>query len=131
MRELLGNLARTTSASYQLDSHGAALRIVGAYVDDMIGDPALYDDSTDLLTPEGEDLLSAQIQEAAEEGLDNLDDSLVLQALAEAAKEIVERTHERDELIRLAMRADTERARIAAAANLTEARLYQIRDRRR
>lgn len=67
---------------------------------------------------------------------DNAADLLPAIAAEEAAaarlrQHADEHTERRDELIRAALRTELPRADIATAAGVKEARLYQIRDRRR
>jgi hypothetical protein len=51
--------------------------------------------------------------------------------ISDAEGTIAEATARRDELVRAAMRTELPRAKIAEAARVKEARLYQIRDGRR
>ncbi len=127
----LGDLARTIQKTHGIDSHGAALSIVEVYVGQIADDPDLWNPDTLQLTDEGEQVVTAAVLAANEQDLYSTHNAALLEAIATTAKEILERTHERDSLIRAAMKTELPRAKIAAAADLTEARLYQIRDGRR
>lgn len=59
------------------------------------------------------------------------DERGLLEQIADERAAAARHTARRDELIRAAMRTELPRAAIAAAAGVKEARLYQIRDRRR
>ncbi len=125
------DLARSIQQAHGIDSFGAALSIVEVYVGQIADDPDLWDPETLQLTDEGEQVVTAAVEAANEQNLYSTHNTALLDAIANTAKEILERTHERDSLIRSAMKTEIPRAKIAAAADLTEARLYQIRDGRR
>lgn len=125
------DLARTIQDIHGIDSHGAALSIVGVYVDQIADDPELFDPATRRLTEEGIQVVTAAVEAANERDLYSGHATALLAAISDTATAITEKVAERDSLIRAAMKTELPRAKIAAAADLTEARLYQIRDRRR
>ena len=127
----IDELARVIADSHGIDSHGAALGVVHVYVGQIADDPDLYDPTTRELTEAGTEVVTEAVAAATAQDLYGTRSSALLDAMSVAALAITEKTAERDSLIRAAMNTGLPRAKIAAAAGVTEARLYQIRDGRR
>ena len=131
-------LAKTIRDTYGIDTMDAARDVVKVHVEQIADDPDLWDADADALTEAGVELVSGAIDEsykhgyhasAAQQLLDDIADEAA--AIKAAKQTINERTVRRDDLIRSALRTEIPRPEIAAAANVKEARLYQIRDGRR
>jgi hypothetical protein len=118
--------------------HHAAIDVVRTYVDQIADDPNLWNADAEELTAAGAELVVEAIDESYRQGLTSTETGLLLQQIEIAEQEHVnlkQQTQEalmrRDELVRRAFHTELPRDRIAAAAGINKARLYQIRDGRR
>lgn len=125
------DLARTIQTDFGIDSYGAALSIVGVHLNAISDDPDLYNQDTRELTDLGADMVTEAVAATDHNGWYGTRTNAILEAVAETTLFIREKTAERDSLIRAAMKTEIPRGKIAEAADLSEARLYQIRDGRR
>lgn len=134
----IDTLARTIADTHGIDTLAAARDAVTALVDQIADDPDLWNAETDELTDAGVELVSDAIAEsyntgsvatAAQHLLTKI--SIEAAALSDLEGASAERTMVRAELIRAALRTELRRKDIAAAARITPARMYQIRDGRR
>lgn len=105
-----------------LAARGAALAIVNVYIGHAAEDPELWDVDTGQLTPDGIAAVWTEIGHGVTGGVNDT----LLAALADAATWAREALANRDALVRAAFRARIPRARIADAAQVTPARVYQI-----
>lgn len=124
----IADLARSIQDQYGIDSHGAALAVVGVYVDQIADDPDLWDAARNQLTADGEDVVRSAVEASHRQQLYGTVASQALEALAEKAVAAREMTAERDSLIRFLMTTEIPRKKIAEAGLVSEPRLYQIRD---
>lgn len=107
-------------------------------IDQISDDPALRLEDTEILTEKDRDLVTTAVVESYASGQISTESQDILeqiatQAAAKAAAEqlVREYTDRRDALIRSALHTELPRTRIAAAAGVLVARIYQIRDGRR
>lgn len=113
----------------------AARDVVTTYAGQISDDPDLWNADAEILTPDGVEVVMTAIATAYDHDLNSTAENHMLDELeditrrrAELVSELDER---RDELVRTLMGTAVARKRIADAAGLKEARLYQIRDGRR
>jgi hypothetical protein len=134
----IDTLTQTVRDTHGIDALDAARQVVTVHVDQISDDPGLWDANTSTLTDAGVELVTGAIAEsyaqgyhatAAQQLLDDIADEAA--AIEAATRVVAEATARRDEIIRAALRTELPRAAIARAADLKEARLYQIRDGRR
>lgn len=131
-------LAQTIRQTHDIDSMDAARDVVQVTVDQISDDPDLYDRESRSLTAEGVEVVTTSIAQSYAYDLHGTEAANLIAligeaatAVEEAAQLVLERTAQRDELIRSALRTELPRGAIAEAANVQPARLYQIRDGRR
>lgn len=127
----IDDLARTIADEHGIDTFTAAVNVVTGTVDDIRDDADLWDSVTNTLTPAGVKLVTGAIAATYSIGAVATRAAQILVDLEDVVAEIGKLTARRDDLIRAGMRTELRRADIAAAAQLNESRLYQIRDGRR
>ena len=130
-------VANQIATTHMVDHH-AVLDVVRVYVDQITDDPDLYDPGTEELTAAGATLIVEAVDESYRQGLFSTDAGLLLEQIESAEQEranLKQQTREalmrRDELVRRAFHTELPRDRIAVAAGVNKARLYQIRNGRR
>lgn len=130
----IDDLTQATAAKYDIPTD-AARDVVTTYVNQISDDPDLWNADDETLTTDGVDIVTTAIETAYEHDLNSSAEDLMLAELediiAKRAKLTAELDERRDELVRSLMKTSVARKRIAAAADLSEPRLYQIRDGRR
>lgn len=128
------DLAQTTAATYDIPTD-AAREVVKTYVDQISDDADLWDAETLTLSADGVEVVTTAIETAYAHDLNSTGEDHMLAELEDVAAKrrrlVGELDERRDELVRSLMRTSVARKRIAAAAELSEPRLYQIRDGRR
>lgn len=134
----IDDLSRAVQATYDIETHAAAVDVVRATVDQISADAELWDADARELTAAGVEVASEAIAASYAQGLHGTAGVCLLELLESAAVRITEaRTaleeaiEERDDLIRAALRTALPREQIRQAAGVTRDRLYQIRDGRR
>lgn len=131
-------LARRVAGEEGIDSYDAARDAIRAHVDQIADDADLYNAATNVLSTAGVEVVMAAVAASYAQGMHGTVASQLLEDIAaeNAAGErhtaqAAEHFEQRDELVRAAMKTELPRAAIAAAAGVSEGRLYQIRDGRR
>jgi len=128
----IDDLARTLADHHGIDTHAAAVDTVRVHVDEIRDDPELWDTATRTLTSAGVEVITRAVDASYSVGAVATAAAQVLVELEEVTSEIGRLTARREVLVRTAMRRhELRRDDIAAAAGVTPARLYQIRDGRR
>lgn len=127
----IDDLAREIADIHGIDTFDAARESVAVHVDEIRDDADLWDEATDTLTPAGVDLVKGAIAQSYSIGAVATRAAQILTELEDTAAEMDKLATRRDELVRAALKTELRRDDIAAAARVTTARLYQIRDGRR
>ncbi|WP_018214728.1 hypothetical protein [Salinispora vitiensis] len=117
------------------DRHGialeAAVEAAEVHAGQIRDDDDLWDTVTHTATPAGVEMITAAIDESYSIGAVATRAAQILVELEEVTGEIDRLSARRDELVRSGLQTELRRDDIAAAARVTRARLYQIRDGRR
>lgn len=127
----INDLAQTIRDEHGIDTFTAARDAVTAHADQISDDADLWDNVTNTLTPAGVEMVTGAIAATYSVGAVATRAAQILVDLENVVAEIGKLTARRDDLIRAALKTELRRADIAAAAQLNESRLYQIRDGRR
>lgn len=126
----VNNLAEHVADTYGIGLD-AARDVVGVHVDTIADDPDLWNDDTRMLTLAGRAAVLAAIAESYRQDLHSTREDQMLAELEQVVADVDALSARRDVLVRALMSTAVPRARIAAAAGVREARLYQIKDGRR
>lgn len=130
----IDDLAGRVAQEREIDV-AAARDLVSIYVGQINDDPDLWNIDVETLTSDGVDVVLAAIATAYEQDLSSTAETQMLEELEDItrrrAEVVAELDERRGELVRTLMSTGVARKRIAQAAGLKEARLYQIRDGRR
>jgi hypothetical protein len=134
----IDSLAETIASVFGIDTLDAARQVVQVHVDQIADDADLYVPEACALTEAGALIVAEAIRHSYAGGFVATTATALLERIAVkeekrrlAAMEAQNYAEERDDLIRAALRTELRRTDIAAAAGVSEARLYQIRDGRR
>lgn len=130
----IDGLASRVAQEREID-FAAARDVVTTYAGQISDDPDLWSVDAETLTPDGVEVVLTAIATAYEHDLNSTTETLMLDELEDIRRRrgelVTELDERRDELVRTLMGTSVARKRIADAAGLKEARLYQIRDGRR
>jgi hypothetical protein len=113
----------------------AARDVVSTYAGQISDDPDLWSADSETLSDDGVEVVLTAIATAYEHDLNSTGEGHMLDELEDITRRraelVAELDDRRDQLVRTLMGTSVARKRIAEAAGLKEARLYQIRDGRR
>lgn len=133
----IDELGHTIATTYDIDL-APARDMVTTYIDQINDDADLWNAEERTLTADGVEVVTSAIAEGYRQGLNSTTEDQMLAELEDNRAEVNrldERRGEldvrRDELVRALLKTSVLRRRIAEAAGVKEARLYQIRDDRR
>lgn len=133
----IDDLAQTIAAKYEIPTD-AARDLVETYVNQISGDADLWNADAETLTADGVEVVTEAISEGYARKQWSTAESVMLAELDDVTAELASMTAKHDalterrgQLVRSLMATSVARSEIAAAARVKEARLYQIRDRRR
>jgi hypothetical protein len=133
----INDLAQTIAAKYDIPAD-AARDLVEVYVNQISDDADLWDADSEALTGEGVEVVETAISEGYARKQWSTVEASMLAELDDVTAELAAMTSKHDtlterrgQLVRSLMATSVARSEIAAAARVKEARLYQIRDKRR
>ncbi len=129
----IDEFARTTAETWDADLNSVREDIT-AWVGQISDDPDLWDAEAQMITDEGEQVISAQVNAtycspSASETMRELRDAVAAADAAHAAAN--EADLRRDAAIRAAIKASQPIQLIADTSDMSRSRVYQIRDGRR
>lgn len=123
----VADLADAIAGRYDIPL-AAALDLVRVHADQIADDTDMWNAGAEALTTSGSIVVTEAIAEGYKLDLNSTSEDLMLTELEDIKTKSAELDERRDELVRTLMSSSVARKRIAAAAGLSEPRLYQIRD---
>jgi len=123
-------LASRIAQTYNIDFEPAR-DLVSTYAGQVSDDQDLWNADAEILTPDGVEVVTEAISEGYARKIWSTAEAGMIDELYDVTARQQELIERRDQLIRSLMGTSVARAEIAAAARVSEPRLYQIRDGRR